>query len=287
MLNKSCLSTIRSTYPKLTTVERRVADYILANSEDVVLMPIADLAKNAGVAKSAVVRCAKSLGFEGYAELKIALTSELSKNKQLNYAPYIDPDDTPNDILDKIFAANIKTLHDTAEKLDRDIYGKTVDVLASAEHIYVYGIGTSAVFANELQYRLMSLGMYALAVTDIAAMKVSTLNIRPGDVAVGISNSGRTTATIDALSLAKTQGATTVAITGIPDSQICRAANYPIELWSDEIQYPIEAISSRIAHLSMIDALTVSISAKDYKKALGRYKKSHELIESTIRRAKR
>ena len=49
----------------------------------------------------------------------------------------------------------------------------------------------------------------------------------------------------------------------------------------------MEAISSRIAHLSMIDALTVSISAKDYKKALGRYKKSHELIESTIRRAKR
>ena len=287
MLSKSCLSTIRQTYPTLTAVERRVADYILENGEEVVLMPIADLAKNVGVAKSAVVRCAKSLGFEGYAELKIALTSELSKNKQLNYAPYIDPDDTPNDILDKIFAANIKTLHDTAEKLDRDIYGKTVDALASAEHIYVYGIGTSAVFANELQYRLMSLGMYALAVTDIAAMKVSTLNIRPGDVAVGISNSGRTTATIDALSLAKTQGATTVAITGIPDSQICRAAVYPIELWSDEIQYPIEAISSRIAHLSMIDALTVSISAKDYKKALGRYKKSHELIESTIRRAKR
>ena len=204
MLSKSCLSTIRQTYPTLTAVERRVADYILENGEEVVLMPIADLAKNVGVAKSAVVRCAKSLGFEGYAELKIALTSELSKNKQLNYAPYIDPDDTPNDILDKIFAANIKTLHDTAEKLDRDIYGKTVDALASAEHIYVYGIGTSAVFANELQYRLMSLGMYALAVTDIAAMKVSTLNIRPGDVAVGISNSGRTTATIDALSLEDT-----------------------------------------------------------------------------------
>lgn len=287
MLNKSCLSTIRSSYPKLTTVERRVADYILANSEEVVLMPIADLAKNAGVAKSAVVRCAKSLGFEGYAELKIALTSELSKNKQLNYAPYIDEDDTPDDILDKIFAANIKTLHDTADKLDRDIYRKTVDVLAAAEHIYVYGIGTSAVFASELQYRLMHLGLYALAVTDIAAMKVSTMNIKPGDVAVGISNSGRTTATIDALSLAKTQGAITVAITGVPDSQICRAADYPIELWSDEIQYPIEAISSRIAHLSIIDALTVSISAKDYKKALARYKKSHELIESTIRRAKR
>ena len=96
MLSKSCLSTIRQTYPTLTAVERRVADYILENGEEVVLMPIADLAKNVGVAKSAVVRCAKSLGFEGYAELKIALTSELSKNKQLNYAPYIDPDDTQN-----------------------------------------------------------------------------------------------------------------------------------------------------------------------------------------------
>ena len=91
MLSKSCLSTIRQTYPTLTAVERRVADYILENGEEVVLMPIADLAKNVGVAKSAVVRCAKSLGFEGYAELKIALTSELSKNKQLNYAPSTTP----------------------------------------------------------------------------------------------------------------------------------------------------------------------------------------------------
>ena len=35
MLSKSCLSTIRQTYPTLTAVERRVADYILENGEEI------------------------------------------------------------------------------------------------------------------------------------------------------------------------------------------------------------------------------------------------------------
>ncbi len=283
MVQRSCLAAIHSAYDSLTTVEKRVADFILQHSEHVILMSIADFASQADVAKSAIIRCAKSLGFAGYSELKIALAVELSKNKQLNYAPYIDPDDTAEDILNKLFAANVKTLHDTAERIDRRVFCAVVDLLAGARHIWVYGIGTSTVFVQELQYRLMHLGCHALAVSDVPSMKVSTMNIRKNDVAIGISNSGRTIATIDALQLANARGATTVCITSAPGSPITQAAHYSIELWSDEIEYPMEAISARIAHLSIIDAITVAISAKNYEQALDRYKISHDMIESSIR----
>ena len=283
MYKKSCLAAIKAAYDSLTTVEKRVADYIREHSEKVILMPIADFAEQAGVAKSAIIRCSKSLGFEGYSELKIALAVELSKNKPLNNAPCIPPDDTPGDILDKLFAANVKTLHDTADRIDREVFTAVVDLLNEARHIYIYGVGTSTVFVQELQYRLMHLGRHALAVTDVPSMKVSTLNIKKNDVVIGISHSGRTIPTLESLELAKEHGAATVCITSMPGSKIPQIADYPIELWSDEIEYPMEAISARIAHLAIIDAITVAISAKNYEQALERYKAAHDMIDQTIR----
>ena len=80
MNQKKCLLTIKNHYAELTATEQAVADYILQNSQEVIHMPIATFAENAGVVKSAVIRCCKSLGFEGYSDMKIALAMDLSQN---------------------------------------------------------------------------------------------------------------------------------------------------------------------------------------------------------------
>lgn len=282
MNQKKCLLTIKNRYADLTTTEQTVANYILQNSQDVIHMPIASFAENAGVVKSAVIRCCKSLGFEGYSDLKIALAMELSQNRKLNYNPYIDTDDDAGAILDKVFSSNVKTLHDTAEKIDRNILRTAVSLLDQAKIIYIYAIGTSSGIAQEFQYRLMQIGKTALCINDVPTMKVSSLNIKEGDVAIGISHSGRTIATIEALQAAKTQGASTLCITSYPGSKITENSDYSIEIYSDEIDYPMEAISARIAHLSVIDALTIAISSKNYEIAQERAKMTHTLID-TIR----
>lgn len=277
-----CLLTIKNQYHTLTAAEQTIADYILQNSKDVIHMPIDALARNAGVAKSAIIRCCKSLGFDGYSDLKIALAMELSQHKKLNYNPYIDPQDDASTILDKVFSANVKTLHDTSEKLNRDVLQKAVDVLDKAGIIYIYAIGTSAGIANEFQYRLMQIGKTALCIQDVPTMKVSSLNIKKGDVAIGISHSGRTIATIEALKQAAEKGAETICITSYPKSEITKASDLAIEIYSDEVDYPMEAISSRIAHLSVIDVLTIALSARDYEAATKRARETHALI-NTIR----
>ena len=282
MDKKMCLLTIKNNYASLTTTEQIVADYILQNSSAVIHMPIDTFAKNAGVVKSAIIRCCKSLGFEGYSDMKIALAMEVSKNKKLNYTPYIERSDDAGAILDKIFSANVKTLHDTAERMNRDVLQKAVDLLDSANVIYIYAIGTSAGIAGEFQYRLMQIGKTAICVNDVPSMKVSTLNIKEGDVAIGLSHTGRTVATIEALQLAKESGAKTLCITSYPGSEITQNADYSIEIYSDEIDYPMEAVSSRIAHLSIIDTLTIALSAKHYDEAQLRAQKTRTMVE-TIR----
>lgn len=282
MNSKSCLYAINHNYSALTAVEKKVADYILDHRDQVVHMSVADFADGADVAKSAIIRCCKSLGFEGYSELKMSLAMELSKNKELKYVPYIYPTDDASNILDKIFSANVKTLHDTAEKIDRETLQNVVDLLSKADNIYIYGIGTSAIFVNDFQYRLMQLGYTAFCYTDVTTMKISTLNIRKGDIAIGISHSGRTIATVDALKLAKANGADTACITSYPGSPITAESDHAIAVYSDEIQYPMEAISARIAHISVIDTITIALSAKDYEATAERSRQTHELV-NTIR----
>ena len=279
---KMCLMTIKKNYGTLTTAEQIVADYILKNSEAVVHMPISVFAENAGVAKSAIIRCCKSLGFTGYSELKIVLAGELSKNKKFNFVPYIDSDDDAEAIMNKVFSANVKAFHDTAEKVDSHVLEQAVDLLDTDGTIYVYAIGTSAVLAKEFQYRLMQIGKTALCVDDVPTMKVSTLNIREGDVAIGISHSGRTIATVEALQMAGACGAKTLCLTSHPGSPITKCADCSIEVYSDEIDYPVEAISSRIIQLSLIDVLTIALSARDYENAEERAKQTHEFV-NTIR----
>jgi len=281
MAQKACLLSIKNNYTSLTDAETTVADYILQNSAAVIHMPIATFAANAGVAKSAIIRCCKTLGFSGYSELKICLAGELAKNKKLNYTPYIDPDDDAGTIMDKLFAADVKTLHDTAEKMDRQVLQQTVNLLLNADVIYVYAVGTSASIARELQYRILQIGKTALCITDVPTMKISTLNIHPGDVAVGISHSGRTVSTIEALQLAAKKGAKTVCITSFSNSEITKHSDYSIEIYSDEIDYPVEATSARIAHFSIIDVLSIAMSASNFEKAMERARETHRLVDTT------
>ena len=280
MKNISCILSIKNNYSKLTAAERTVADYILNNSEAVVHMAISKFAENSNSAKSAIIRTCKSLGFSGYSELKISLAGELSKNKQLNYIPYINPNDNTETILNKIFSANVKALHDTAEKVNKKTLDKAVKLLKSADTIYIYAVGTSSGIANDFSYRLMQVGKTSICITDAPTMKITSLNIKPGDVAIGISHSGKTKATIEALQLARENGASTICITSYHNSEITKCSDCPIEIFSDEINYPTEAVSSRIVHLSIIDTLTIALSAADYNTALERSKKTHELINT-------
>ena len=105
------------------------------------------------------------------------------------------------------------------------------------------------------------------------------MNIQKNDVVLGISNSGRTASTVDVLRRAKERGAQTICVTSYPNSEIVAYSDHPLVVTTDEIQYPVEAISGRIAHISVLDSIAVSLSAKNYDDAVDRAAKNHDLID--------
>ncbi len=280
MQSQTCLMSIRHKFHTLTPAEKRIAEYVLDHGSEVTQMSISQLSEACSVAKSAVLRFCKSVGFAGYPALKLALSAEYAQNTVFNFTPYLDPEDTSRTVLDKIFAANVKTLHSTAENMDRAALEAVVDAMEQARTIYIYGVGTSAALCSDFQYRLTQIGKIALCFTDVPSMKVSTLNVTPQDFVIGISHSGRTVPTIEAVRLSGERGAVTACLTSFPHSPIVSACDLPLCIYSDEVNYPIEALSSRIAHISVMDTITVALSSRHYEEAVRRAQSTREFVEN-------
>ena len=259
---------LKNKYADLSKAEKSVADQIFASPESVAVLSVGELADRAGVAPSTVVRLCKNLGFSGFAQFKIGLLS--ARKEEPTILPALSRTDDIHTIFRKVFESSVSTLQDTLDMLDPAMTERVADLMNNAKSITFFGVGTSATIAMDAYYRFMRIGRPAFFVIDNHIMRVSASQMGAGDVAVALSHSGKTIDTVETLRIARQSGASTIALTSYAGSPICAYADEALVVYSDEIRYPMEAVSARIAHIAVLDALCVCLSAKDYDASLER-----------------
>ncbi len=272
------ISKIHNCYDRLTETEKKIADVVLRSPKDAVQMTSSELAACSGTVPSAVTRFCKSVGAKGFSDLKICLSAELGGQKSSTDMLPIQEGDPPEQIFGKVFVSGIHTLEDTLAMLDFTQIESIIRVLRENPRIVFFGVGTSSVIAMDAQYRFAQLGVPTAACTDILFMNVAAANLRSGDVAVGISHSGNTKATVDALRRAKKAGAVTIAISSFAQSRLAEECDYRLIAFSDDKNYPVEAVSARIAHMCIVDALMMSLAAANYGKLQGRMEERNAVL---------
>ena len=255
---------IRNKMGSFTEAEKKIALFILASPQKVVHMTAKELSASSGTAPSAVIRFCKTLGFDGFSALKIQLAQEIGKEQPKPALPAFSNSDSPRDVFKKVFQSGINTLRDTLEMIDFEKIEKIAKKMLEAKRIVFFGVGTSSVIATDAHYRFAQLGFSATACTDILFMNVTAANLTDSDIAVGISHSGRTCATVDAMRRARKAGAQTVAITSFSDSPLYCECNNSLAVFSDEENYPVEAVSARVAHICLIDAFMMTLATMKY-----------------------
>lgn len=256
------IAQIHNTFENLTQTEQRIADYILKFPEKCTNMTAKELADVCGTVPSAVNRMCKSIGIQGFAKLKIALASAIAQDGKDNI-PF-NQEDNEKTIFNKVFNSGINTIKNTYQMLDFLNIKIMAEKLASAKRIFVFGVGTSSVIAVDAAYRLSQLDVQAYAYTDILQMGVMAKNMKDGDIAFGISHSGMTKAVVDTMRAAKKAGATTMALTSFAKSFLYNESDYSICVYADEKNYPVEAVSARVAHICIVDALMLTIASYNY-----------------------
>ena len=263
-MDKTTLN-IKVIYDTLGKAEKRVADRIMENPGDILPLSIVELAEKCDSSEATIVRFAKKLGFSGYQELKISLAQE---NRSTIINANMSASDTAFDIYEKVCNDIYCSLERTKKVLDKDALEKTSAAIRNAGKIIVFGLGNSAAIAMDASHKLLRAGYNAVAYTDNHMQVIAASHLKPKDVAIGISHSGSSKDVIEALQIAKDHGAVTVCITNKGKSPIQKHSDYVLHTESEETQYNILALNSRIAQLSIVDALYYHVVYQQSEKSL-------------------
>lgn len=259
----SPLVRIRSLLPGLAKAEQRVARVVLDNPSTVARRSITDVAEAAGTSETTVTRFCKAIGIGGYPELRIALAADTARTQarsDRDLGGEISPTDDLRTVVGKVTYADARAVEETAEQLDTEVLQRVVDAIAGAGRVDVYGVGASAFVAADLQQKLHRIGRVCFAWNDTHIMLTSAAVLSAGDVAVGISHTGATTDTVEALRTAKAHGATTVALTNFPRSPIAEVADLVLTTAARETTFRSGATASRIAQLTVVDCLFIGVA---------------------------
>ena len=255
------IAKLHNVYKSLTVTEQKIASYIIKNPEKVISMSITALAKECASAPSAVNRMCNSVGVDGFSKLKIELAGAIAKSSAGEKLPAIGETSDAKTIFANVFNSGRQTLKNTMEMLDFESIAKIAEKIAAAPRTLIFGVGTSSVIAQDAAYRFSQLGIEAYAYSDILQMNVMAMNMKKGEVAIGISHSGSTKAVVEAMHHAKEAGAETVALSSFSESILCKNSDYAVTVYADEENYPIEAVSARIAHMCVIDAFMMTLAS--------------------------
>lgn len=255
------VSRIQRVESSLSPAERRVAETVRSDFEAATRLTIAELARRAGVSQPSVTRFCRSVGSRSFGEFKIQLATTLTVA-----AAYLKSDrvfgDDAGQIAHSIMLNAANAIREGLDQLDTAALSAAVDALAGSRRIEIYGQGSgSAAIVEDAKLRLFRLGVPVAAYTDGHQQRMSAATLGPRDAAFAISNSGRSKPVVEAIEIARSFGATTVAITR-PGTPLAGVAEIVIAVTVPEVGDILRPSPSRYAHMAIVDAIATLVAAR-------------------------
>ena len=259
----SCILKINNIYDNMTDVDKKIANYINENKELITKLSVSELAQNANVSSASIVRFSRKLGYSGFGELKIEIAKDLTLNSK-DYSYIVkDSDVGINNIVNNITSKTIETITNTTKLNKLDIIEKSIEEIINAKNIYVFGVGGSALVALDLQQKLLRINKPTITFLDSHTQLMVSSNLDKEDVAIAISYSGKSKEVIKAIKNAKNNGAKCISITKYGENDLTNMCDINLFVPNIENKLREGAISSRIAMLTLIDIIYISIIQKN------------------------
>ncbi|MET7705131.1 MurR/RpiR family transcriptional regulator [Micromonospora sp. NPDC005413] len=270
--------------PSLSPAEQRVARLVVSDPAAAARRTITDLATAAETSEATVIRFCRSVGMDGYPQLRIRLAAEAARRIEPPDARVVGGDIPPGADLAQIIATiafnDARAVEETAEQLDPAVCEQVVEAINGAGRIDIYGAGASGFVASDFQQKLHRIGRIAFYFPDVHTALTSAALLGRGDVAIGISHTGTTSDVIEVLEQARTRGAVTVALTNFPRSPITEVADFVLTTAARETTYRSGATASRLAQLTVVDCLFVGVAARNRSKARKALEATAEAVQS-------
>ena len=250
MDEKNILERIHASYYQLTAAERKVADFVLAQHDQVQFMSISQLAEECGTAEATVSRFCRNLQLKGFNAFKIELARDYVVQKKQEHST-----DTVEGRSQEVGKLAHAAVDQTIELMQPEKVCQAVDLLEKAPRVLCFGSGGSMILASELANLFSTVSGKFFAISDSHTQITATATAQPGDVIILFSYSGATTNSIQVLELAKQLGIATILITRFSKSPAATLADVVLRCGSNEGPFQFGSVPAKIAQLIVTDIL--------------------------------
>jgi RpiR family carbohydrate utilization transcriptional regulator len=271
------LARIRATAASLPAAQRRVGDTILADPDWTVRAAVEEIARRAGASPPTVVRFCRSLGFAGLSEFKLQLAQSLAVGTPYLHRAVTRRDDVGS-MIHKILYGAAAVLTRLESQLEALAVERAVDQIAAARRVECYSVGTvSSFLANDAQSRFARLGLNSNAYFDAHMQLISAAALSPRDVVLAVSHVGRMPTLLEAVALAREQGATVIGITR-PDTPLAQRCTIPLGMVVPEDTTVRVGTEAYLAGQVLIEILMVGVGLRLGPAAIDRLKRVRAVL---------
>jgi DNA-binding MurR/RpiR family transcriptional regulator len=246
--------------PRLSPVERRVAEFFRENREEVLVASAARIAERVGTSDATVIRTTRNLGYAGLAALRRELADELraSLSPAARLARTLGE---VGDDLETVFRLTIETHRASLDRLVSDVtpdlFRAAVMALTNAKRVAIFGIGPSSVLAQYCVNQLSRFGIEAVSLTHTGLLLADDLQRLRSDDALLILAYTRIYRELGALlDRAEELGLTTILLTDSLKSLVDKN----VDLVLPVARGRTDMFSMHTATLGLLEALLVGVA---------------------------
>lgn len=254
----SVVNNIEGIRQEMSATDRKLADYVTEHLEDVPLMTSNVLAKSSATSPAAVIRFSKRLGFTKFSEFKLALTKDL-ENRVYNEYSDIKSTDSFQVAKSKILRNDKMVVDATRDILDESKVMEAVDALLKAKRIYVYGVGTSVLAAEDIRQKWTRMGKTVIFDKDRHMLLQQMKNDEGKCLFWGISHSGKNRDVLALMDSAENLGIETMGLSQLGQNSLAKKADITVQTARTEdiknSHYGSGATHSIILQIVTIDLL--------------------------------
>ena len=249
--NIDILERIHGSYYQLTATERRVADFVLANPEQVKFMSITQLADECGTADATISRFCRSLKLKGFNAFKI----ELARHASASPPPIRHDTDTLPGRSREVGRQAMDAIQQTVDLVDPVQVERAVELIEKAPRVICIGSGGSVIMANTFAHLFSAVTGKFQAIADSHMQMSAVATMGQNDIIVLFSYSGATNTGLQILELAREKGVRSILVTRFSKSPAASLADVVLRCGSNEGPLQSGSIPAKVAQLIVMDVL--------------------------------
>ncbi len=265
----------------LTKAERKLAEWILSHSAEVIHMSTQALSEASQTSPATVIRLCYSLGLSGFTDLKLKLSANLPAIKEDLYSDIVK-EEPIDQIKKKIQLKITSAIEENVQILDNEVILRILDLLNKKKHAYAFGIGASGIVAEDFYQKMLRAGYNVTFDKDYHLLAAAIVASNEPAFVLLISNSGEKDEVIFLAKIAQTQNIPIVAMTHEKNSTLANYADI-LFLTADGGEAPLRssATNSLLVQLFTIDVLFSAFASSHYEKTMANLSNTKKAVEKT------